>query len=153
MARAMSEDRPPSASRPDILDILPHRPPMRLIDEIVSVGGQRVTCRSTIRADHILFRASDGRVPALVTIELFAQSAAALMMHRASQADASAGKMQGVLLGARLLDFAVDAFEVGDVLLTHLEVRYISGAIVQLRGTVERDGAQVASGAINVSRA
>jgi len=134
----------------DILDRLPHRAPMRLIDEIISVGGTRVTCQSTIGDDHLLCR-EDGRVPAILAIELFAQSAAAMMMHRATLAGGS-GKSSGILLGARLLDFEVDAFEIGDVLLTHLEERYTDGPIAQLAGTVERDGVVVASGAINVAR-
>jgi predicted hotdog family 3-hydroxylacyl-ACP dehydratase len=128
---------------------------MRLVDEVVEVSTRRVTCRSTIREDHV-FRRDDGRVPSLIALELFAQAAAVLMIHRAmlvaGSAEETLGHARGILVGARDVSFVVDALDVGDVLLTHLEERYAAGHVAQLAGTVERDGIVVASGAINVAR-
>jgi predicted hotdog family 3-hydroxylacyl-ACP dehydratase len=124
---------------------------MRLIDEVVDVSTRTVTCRSTLRDDHILKRADD-RISALLSIELLAQSAAVLMLHRARLKTAGTGMTRGMLVGVRKLDLVVDAFDVGDVLSTRMEERYTADAIVQLVGEVERDGVVVARGAINVAR-
>ncbi len=134
-----------------LLSQLPHRPPMRFLDEVVDVGTQEVCCRSTLRDDHVS-RREDGRIPALIAVELFAQAAAVLMLHRASLAAAGAGLTRGVLVGVRTLDLEVDSLEVGDVLVTRLEERFTVDAIVQLSGEVERDGRVIARGAINVAR-
>jgi predicted hotdog family 3-hydroxylacyl-ACP dehydratase len=124
---------------------------MRLVDEVIDVTPRSVTCRSTLRDDHIL-KNSNGDISALLAIELFAQTAAVLMLHRATLKTDGTKMTRGMLVGVRTLDLEVDAFDVGDVLSTRMEERYTADAIVQLAGEVERDGVVVARGAINVAR-
>lgn len=61
----------------DLLDLLPHRPPMRLLDEIVELtAGQRARGRRRLRPDDFFF---DGHfpgepiVPAIILVEMLAQ--------------------------------------------------------------------------------
>jgi predicted hotdog family 3-hydroxylacyl-ACP dehydratase len=62
---------------PPLHTFLPHRPPMLLIDELVHCDEHEVVCTVTIR-DGAPFVA-DGRVPALISLEYFAQTVAALL--------------------------------------------------------------------------
>ena len=64
----------------DLLDLLPHRPPMRLLDAIVDlVPGQSACGRRDLRPDDFFF---DGHfpgepiVPAVMLVEMIAQVAA-----------------------------------------------------------------------------
>ncbi len=87
-------------------DVLPHRPPMVLLDEIVSVDEKErsLVARATIRGEWCENWAS---------IELMAQAAAAL----AGVFDRAAGSTRparpGFLLGTRRIRMYVPAFEVG----------------------------------------
>ena len=86
--------RPPQ-HWPPLEQLLPHRPPMLLLDAVERFDGAVLACRVTPRAGGPFVRG--GFVPALVSVEYFAQAAAAyfgVVHHR------SGGAMRmGVLLG------------------------------------------------------
>jgi predicted hotdog family 3-hydroxylacyl-ACP dehydratase len=131
-----------------VLERMPHKPPMLLVDEVVSVEGPRITVKAHISPDHILLE--DGAISPLLAIELFAQAAAALMVHRSAQH--GAGMESGYLLGTRKLELEVDAFHVGDELVVRAEELWGADALSQLDCTLERGGKVVAKGSINVAR-
>lgn len=87
-------------------ELLPHRPPMVLIDEIVSVD---MSVREIAAAVTIRERWCEN----WAAIEFMAQTAAALVGHADRQADAAAPARVGFLLGTRRLKLAVPRFEVG----------------------------------------
>ena len=129
-----------------ILDRMPHRPPMRLIDEVRDCTPSRATCVSRIGDDHVLLHG--GSVSPMAAIELFAQAAAALMIFRAGATGEEI--RSGKLLGTRRVDLEADAFEVGDELVVTAEEVWSAGNLSQLECTLHRDGAVVASGSVNV---
>jgi len=87
-------------------DLLPHRPPMTLLDEIVSVD----LAEGTLVAAFAGRREWRGN---WVAIELMAQAAAALA-GAADRAEGYAGPPRpGFLLGTRRLTLDLDAFEPG----------------------------------------
>jgi len=120
---------------------------MLFLDDVVDVSWTRIVTATTFDADFLL--AKDGRVSPLVVIELFAQSAAALMAHRSAQTDAP--DVSGYLLGARKLDVTVDAFAVGDAVRTEAEEKWGAGALAQFACKCFVGDAVVAEGAINVA--
>lgn len=96
---------------PPLHDLLPHRPPMILIDELVHWDEREVVCSVTIRDDAPFV--VDGRVPALVSIEYFAQTVAAFYGYLARHRQQFT---MGMLLGTRELELRTDFFRVGDAL-------------------------------------
>ena len=60
---------------PDILSLIPQRPPMVMVDTIVSYSGDESISTFTIRPDNIFV--NDGRLSAHAIIENMAQSCAA----------------------------------------------------------------------------
>lgn len=131
---------------PPIAALVPHRPPMLLIDEAISHEGRSLVCRAVIREDHPLLE-EDG-VPALVAIELFAQTAAALV---GLLAPAGGPSMQtGALLGTRQVRLHVPSFAVGDELLIRCTEAWTIGPAAQIECAMTRNGEAVAEGSINV---
>ena len=60
-----------------IIDYLPHRGQMVLLDRVLEASGERILCALDLREDSPFCRG--GRVPAYVGIEYMAQAAGALM--------------------------------------------------------------------------
>ncbi|MBX3272358.1 MAG: hypothetical protein KF729_19015 [Sandaracinaceae bacterium] len=133
-------------SLPPITELLPHRPPMLLVDEVIRHEGLRVTCRTTIREDMPFV--SDGQAPMLVALELFAQSACSLVALLA--VGRRTAMMGGAFLGTRKVALHADALFVGDVVDIHCEERMAIGPTAQIECRLERAGELLAEGAINV---
>lgn len=66
-----------TAALPQLETLLPHRPPMRLIDELVAADDKSVRCAATPGTDFV-FALPDGTFEPLVLLELMAQTAAVL---------------------------------------------------------------------------
>lgn len=131
---------------PAIAQLIPHRPPMLLVDEVIHHEGLSVICRTTIREDMPFVK--DGEVPLLVALELFAQSACSLV-------SLLAGERGGVLtggafLGTRKVELHADALRVGDVVDIHCEEKMAIGPTAQIQCRLERAGELLAEGSINV---
>jgi len=120
---------------------------MLFLDDIVEVSWTKIVTKTVFGPDFLM--AKDGQVSPLVVIELFAQSAAALMAHRSAQTDAP--DVSGFLLGARKLDVTVDGFAVGDEVRTEAEEKWGAGALAQFACKCFVGDQVVAEGAINVA--
>ena len=82
----------------DLQDLLPHRPPMLLISELLDHGPDFVVAAAKVTATGLLVQGDRG-LPSWALIEYFAQTAALLGGLRAREAGSTAG--QGYLLGTR----------------------------------------------------
>ncbi|KAA1190494.1 3-hydroxylacyl-ACP dehydratase [Pseudohalioglobus sediminis] len=94
--------------KPDIAEILPHAPPMVLLDEVLADSTESITCALTVRADQLFDK--DGTVPSWLGIEYMAQAVAAftgLENWRQGQAI-----KVGFLLGTRRFNTDTDTFRV-----------------------------------------
>ncbi|MCA9688811.1 MAG: hypothetical protein KC636_04330 [Myxococcales bacterium] len=131
---------------PALAELLPHKPPMRLVDAITSIDGGAIVCRATITEDTPFV--AGGEVSNLLALELFAQTAATLCAARAY------GRGQamrvGVLLGVRELTLEAPTLAVGDVLEVDVRERWSDARVGNFRCQLRRDGVVLASGAINV---
>jgi predicted hotdog family 3-hydroxylacyl-ACP dehydratase len=131
---------------PPVAELLPHAPPMILIDEVVEATEGLIVARVTLRPTS--FFVEGDRVPAIVAIEYMAQTVGAYAGLRA-RAAGNAPKI-GFLLGSRELTLDVDAFAVGDEL--RIEARHVWGdeRIGSFQCEVLRAGRTLASALVNV---
>lgn len=133
-----------------LLEQIPHRGPMRWVDEVASASEGRVECRTRLRDGHLL--AESGHISPLIALELFAQSAAVLMASRKAEGGET-DPVNGALVGTRKLDVFVDELRVGDELTTVAQEKWTAGALTQLTCELRRDGETIARGAVNVATA
>ena len=134
------------------VDLLPHQPPMRLVDEVVDlVPGASARGLRRTRVDDWFFQGhfpDDPIVPAIVLIELLAQ---------AGGIAAAAGDGSAPAPGRALRVAAVGPFKFpgsarpNQLLDARARVVGRMGRIVKVEGEVLADGATVASGSITLA--
>ncbi|MFV8753914.1 3-hydroxylacyl-ACP dehydratase [Nannocystaceae bacterium ST9] len=142
----MTAPRSSSDRFPPVAELVPHEPPMVLIDELVAWTPERARVRAQVRAGSPFVEA--GRAPAVVLIEVMAQAIAAAsgMAHHLR-----GGKLgRGVLLGTRELELAVDELRVGDELAIDVVKQLDDGKTARYACTVEREGQTIARAELNV---
>ena len=134
------------------LHLLPHQPPMRLIDEVVHlVPGERALCRRTTRASDFFF---DGHfpgnpvVPAVILVEMVAQAGGL-----AAGAPASSGaplKLRVAALGPFKFPAAVGADVTLDIAV---KVAGSLGGMFKIEGDVSAGSQTVATGSVTLADA
>ena len=134
-------------------ELLPHRPPMVLIDAVESFDAatKRLVTRVTI-GENQLFCMSDG-VPNWVAIEYMAQTAAALvgLYDKVTAPDAPA--RPGLLLGTRRLDLKLERFETGKTSRITAENVFNDADAASFDCRIEDEaGATVATAILNAHR-
>jgi predicted hotdog family 3-hydroxylacyl-ACP dehydratase len=133
---------------PPIRALVPHRPPMLLVDEILESETGRTVCRVVIRDDSPFVEA--GRVSPMVAVEYMAQCVAAgAGLHGHERGEPV---RVGYLIGAREITLPAEPFAVGDVL--RVEASHVWGDAVlgNFRCSVERGGEVIARATLNVYR-
>lgn len=127
---------------PDVAALIPHRPPMRLVDEVIAAEGQRIECRSSIPADS-LFADAHGHVDSLVCVEYVAQTISAYvgLQHIREQRAPNIG----FLVSCNEANFYVHDLRIGDVLDIRAEHVWGETGLGKFKGEVRRDGTLVAA--------
>ena len=100
-------------SLPHPRDVIPHSPPMVLLDEILEHTKEMSRCRVTLAPDSMFV--SHGRVDALVSLEYMAQCVAVFAGLKRIRDDQPV--TPGFLLGAVDFSLAREHFQVGDTLV------------------------------------
>ncbi|HGG56226.1 MAG TPA: hypothetical protein ENK31_00330 [Nannocystis exedens] len=149
MTREREGDLPPVDLRalPTIAEMLPHRPPMILIDAVRAFDFETITCTRRIRADEPYV--VDGWVPAAVAIEYIAQTVAT--QRGLDGLLRGLPVVRGVLAACRSLDLSVGEFAVGDELTIKARALGQMAHIASFRGLVLRGGQVVAEAVIQVA--
>ena len=121
----------------DIDTLVPHRRPLRLIDEILSVDGHSATTAATVTQDWPSFAA--GAVSALLMIELVAQTAAVIGGYKALTSPSPTTVRTGMLVGIKQADFGVGALPAGTRLVTRATTHALLENFKEIKGIVEID--------------
>jgi 3-hydroxyacyl-[acyl-carrier-protein] dehydratase len=137
----------------DILSLLPHRPPMRLLDEVLDLqpGTLALARRATHEAD-FYFQGhfpGDPIVPAVILVEMLAQAGGL-----AAGAPRDGGLPQPIALrvaGLGPFKFPAAA-RAGDVLEAAARVVGQLGDLYKIEGTVTVAGRTVATGTVTLAR-
>lgn len=118
----------------DIERYIPHRPPMRLVDNLISETPQKVVAALTIERDHVFFDSSVAGVPAWAGIEFMAQTAAVWL----GLADERAGRhiAPAFLISTRHYTAHKPVFALGDSLHVAVEVALFEEQIVSFNGRI-----------------
>lgn len=136
---------------PPLADLLPHRPPMLLLDALTAAEDHSVACSVTVR-DGAPFVgppfADAGKASSLLAVEYFAQAVAALFAFKAlGSPDPFKG---GVLLGVRDLELDVPHLAAGDTLGVTCREQWASGPVAHYQCTLHRGPERLAAGSITV---
>jgi 3-hydroxyacyl-[acyl-carrier-protein] dehydratase len=133
------------------VDLLPHRPPMRLVEEIIElVPGVSARCRRATTADDWFFQGhfpDHPLVPAVVLIELVAQTGGLA----AGAGEAVSGRpVQLRVAAVGSFKFQASA-TAGAVLEATARVAGRMGALYKIEGEVTTEGRVVASGSVTLA--
>ena len=138
----------------DPLLLLPHRPPMRLVEEIVEIiPGQRAVTRRVVRPDDWFF---DGHfpgqpvIPAIALVELLAQTGGLAAGAPAPGAAPQPLQLRVAALGP--FKFPAGAGP-GVTLEAGARVTGAIGGLFKIEGQVHADGTLVASGSLTLAEA
>jgi predicted hotdog family 3-hydroxylacyl-ACP dehydratase len=134
-------------SFPPLIELVPHRPPMLLLDEVLAFDGEHARCSVRLRPDSPFARS--GRVPSWVALEYCAQCVAAFAGLR-GRAEGDRPPRIGFLIAARELVLEVDAFDAGDVLLVQVHRVFGEARLGHFECSVERRGVVVAKASLSV---
>ena len=134
-------------------ELLPHRPPMVLIDGVESFDAEmkRLVSRVTIGENQLFF---DGQgVPNWVAIEYMAQTAAALVGHLDRHLAPGQPVRPGLLLGTRKLELKLARFEAGKTYRIVTENVFGDSDAASFACSIEDEtGATVATANLNAYR-
>lgn len=144
--RADEASRPGDPSPPPLDLLLPHRPPMRFVSALGRERDDGLSCSVCIPPGCALVE--DGFVPALVTVEAAAQTAAAWeAVRRARQADAG-GPRIGYLVALRQVLFFAGRLRAGESARASVWLEAAALPLTHYRFEVASAGAVLARGSI-----
>jgi len=133
----------PERALPD--GLIPHRGPARLVHTILESPGPDVAvCAGRVPADSAFV--SEGRVPAVVLLEMAAQAAAVL---RALDAPPSGISRPGYLVAIRAARFRVDDVAADALLIATVRRTGQAGPLATFDVTVSRGAEEVVSATLS----
>jgi 3-hydroxyacyl-[acyl-carrier-protein] dehydratase len=147
---------------PDWLSLLPHEPPMRLVDRVIDVTpGVSARCTRDTRPDDWFFQGhfpGQPVVPAIILVELLAQTGGLAIGSAAAAGDAQAGAARiDARLALRVAAFGGFKFPraAGPGMTLEAVARLAGrmGGLYKIEGEVTADGQVVASGALTLAEA
>ena len=138
-------------------DLLPHRPPMVLIDavEAFDAEARSLKARVVITPEQMFFfrGRSGGGVPSWAAIEYMAQASAALVGLWDRMQTPQRPSRPGLLLGTRRLELRLDRFEEGGTYHVTAENAFCdSDAASFACAIMDDDGKEVATATLNAYR-
>lgn len=131
---------------PAIQELLPHREPMILLDEVRDATEASITCSVELRPGSSFVE--NGSVQAFVTVEYMAQCVAT---YAGLKAYRRGDRVQtGYLIGVSTVDLAVDQIDVGELLIVRANHIWGDDSLGKFECTVDSNGLRVAAGVLTV---
>lgn len=131
---------------PPIAELLPHRPPMLLLDAVVAFDEESIECTVEIRESATFFE--PGGVPAWVALEYCAQAIAA---YAGLKARSTGGQPRmGLLVAAREFSLQTAVFRAGERLLIRAHREFGEERVGRFSCQVLCEGAAVANASLSV---
>lgn len=119
----------------DIDTLVPHRRPLRLIDEILAVSGNTATTVATVTPTWPTV--TRGAAHALVLIELVAQTAATIGGYKAITNPSDGRVKKGMLVGIKYAAFAIDTLPLNTKITTWAETRMLLENFKEITGVAK----------------
>ena len=128
----------------EVIDIVPHKPPMLMVDRLVEVGKQTVV--ETEVKKEMVFVNETGRLDEIAFVEMVAQTMAA---HEGFQNADGGNYREGFLIGVK--NFKIyKAASMGDVLKIIIERITQYGEFAVINGQIFNNGNKLAEGEIKI---
>ena len=132
-----------------IEDVVPHKHPMILIDELVAYNDNVAQCSLTITSKSNFYNEANKSVPSYVAIEYMAQSIAAYA--NANEKDRGGEVAIGFLVSSRKLKVFISKFTLGMQLIVTVEKLYAEeSGLSAFDCFIEHEGERVVEAKINI---
>jgi len=126
-----------------IENLIPHRAPMRWIDELTECTDTTAVATATIGAEH--FAVENGAVLETALVECVAQTAAAALGWRAQAGGKTGAANNGMLIA--VTNFRIESrLSSGNVIRIEIAERKRLGSMLMISGTITCEEKLVASG-------
>ena len=119
----------------DIDTLVPHRRPLRLIDEVLAISGNSATTAATVTPAWPTF--TQGAAHALVLIELVAQTAAVIGGYKAITAPSDGRVKKGMLVGIKQAAFMMDAIPLNTRITTSATTQVLLENFKEMTGVAK----------------
>ena len=116
----------------EIDELIPHRRPLRLIDQILEVDEDSAVTVSTVTEQWPLF--ANGSVNPIVLIELVAQTALAYRGYTQMKKSAGTVVRRGFLVGVKNADFFIDEIPLQTRIITRSTTRFLFDNFREISG-------------------
>jgi len=126
----------------DIDELVPHRRPLRLIDEVLEMDEDYAVTAAVITPQWPML--ADGAANPIVLIELVAQTAAALGGLKVKKKDKGGPAGKGLLVGIKSAAFFLDEIPLNSRIVTRAETRLMLENFKEITGVVKIDDAVIA---------
>ena len=137
----------------DIVNYLPHREPMMLLDRMVDVDEVSCTCCVKVAQGGVLslFLDENNDLPCYIAIELIAQTIGVFSGYHLLQNNKPVGL--GMILGGKSIEFKRPVFACGSELVIRVEKLMDDSRFASFSGVVIIDNEVVCEGRVNTFKA
>ncbi len=126
----------------NILNLLPHRPPMLMVDHVIRLNDDEAVLQSVVKESWPLVE--HGVANPLILIELVAQTAGIHNGWKRDKTEGSEGDKKGWIVGIKTADLPIRGIAVGTRLFTTTKNRFKFEGFREIAGTVKKDDEMVA---------
>lgn len=132
-------------------DYLPHRPPLLILERIVDIAAESVTCEVSTAGNCLKpFLNADGTLPSWYGVELMAQTVGVW----AGRRDRDAGRdtpQVGLILSVRGYSSAAETFPCDSTLRITMHLLMQEGLLASFEGTISIHDLPVAEGRLSLA--